>query len=61
MDRDVENKMLIDSYWQTYETCFSDDGEDDDLGEYDWMDDEEEREARMSFYEWSLEASGYVL
>ena len=49
--QDVENKMLIDSYWQTYETCFSDDDEDD----------EEEREARMSFYEWSREASGYVL
>lgn len=38
MDRDVENKMLIDGYWP-------DDDDEIEPGEYDWLDDEDDEES----------------
>lgn len=50
---ELENKMLIDAYWN--------DEDENDEDEYGWLDrmEEEEEERLMDYFAWSRENDGY--
>ena len=59
---DVENPMVIDSYWSDYEKWrYLQDEEEEEEETFVFDDeDEEEIEDRMPFYVWSKQQDGYI-